>query len=311
VKAKLVSKWGEIEGAEYEIADEATIGRGEDSTIRIEAKAVSSRHARIFFDNERKRYYVEDLGSLNGTELDGMTISRAEPLSRLHVLRFAGVAEFLFVEVDRTAAAPAAKSDAAAPAAKHDAAARAAKPDIAAPAAESEPTTHQTRVDNEAPELPAALREEPEGTRVEEAPVPLPGGLAELGAPGGVAGKSEDIELPQNYLLAVATTGETRRFELAEGENVVGRSLGAKIRLADRDLSRRHAVVTLEAGRVTVRDLGSRNKTFVAGEAIEAEVELQPEDVVLFGPVEARLLAQSAGDTLPPPLEGGKKKGKE
>ncbi len=139
MKAKLISQWGSTRGTEHGIAGEATIGRAEDNSICVGARPVSSHHARVFFNGDRGLYYVEDLGSLNGTELDGMRITRAEPLGRLHVLRFGGVAEFLFVELDRTPA-----FDGSEP-----------SPTKVPSAADA---TDQTHVDAKLPELPEALR---------------------------------------------------------------------------------------------------------------------------------------------------------
>jgi pSer/pThr/pTyr-binding forkhead associated (FHA) protein len=52
--------------------------------------------------------------------------------------------------------------------------------------------------------------------------------------------------------------------ELREGAPVlVGRSAACEVPLADTDVSREHAAVSLRDGQVFVEDLGSRNGTFV------------------------------------------------
>lgn len=54
--------------------DEITIGRNSANDITIDNLAVSDRHARIVRD--KSGYYIEDLGSTNGTYADGRQISR-------------------------------------------------------------------------------------------------------------------------------------------------------------------------------------------------------------------------------------------
>ncbi len=55
-----------------------TIGRGDQATIRIQANAVSRVHARIFLKDGRP--YVMDMKSLNGTSLNGTTLTEPSPL---------------------------------------------------------------------------------------------------------------------------------------------------------------------------------------------------------------------------------------
>ncbi len=78
---------------------------------------------------------------------------------------------------------------------------------------------------------------------------------------------------------------------VAEGENLVGRGGAAQVALKYPDLSRRHALLTVAGETITIRDLGSRNRTFVGDQAIEPEVDVgvEPGARLRFGSVEARL----------------------
>ncbi|WP_138733686.1 FtsK/SpoIIIE domain-containing protein [Modestobacter excelsi] len=58
-----------------------------------------------------------------------------------------------------------------------------------------------------------------------------------------------------------------RTLPLGQGPLVLGRGAGCGLPLADPDVSRRHAVVSVAAGRVTVADLGSSNGTTLSGGA--------------------------------------------
>jgi len=76
---KLSLQFGTAVLKEYALqAQEVTIGRSPQSSIIIDNPAVSYNHARIFWQDGV--YYVQDLGSLNGTFLNGNRINQA-PLS--------------------------------------------------------------------------------------------------------------------------------------------------------------------------------------------------------------------------------------
>lgn len=275
MKAKLFSQWGSEKGKEFWIGAEAAIGRGADNDVQLDAKPVSSRHARLFFDAEAGAYFLKDLDSLNGTQIDGTPVARIERLDRLHVLAFGGVCELLFV---LTESAP----------------------------GEAPASIDGTRVDAEPPVLPDALAAEAEavsgGTQIEESPVVLPEGLAADDTPPTetpAAEPAEDapaesgVEPPaeSGFVLAMIEEDSPRRYALREGENLVGRSRDAQVALASRQLSRRHAVLTVTGDRVTVRDLGSRNHTYLDEREVGAEeIEVAARSRLRFGLVEARLL---------------------
>ncbi|MGH9106381.1 MAG: FHA domain-containing protein [Acidimicrobiales bacterium] len=68
-------------GSEYELSDELTIGRAQTCAVVLGAdNFVSQLHARVF--NKADGYWVEDLGSTNGTLVNGRRVSGAVPLER-------------------------------------------------------------------------------------------------------------------------------------------------------------------------------------------------------------------------------------
>lgn len=73
------------------------------------------------------------------------------------------------------------------------------------------------------------------------------------------------------------------RLRLREGETVIGRGLGCEVHLDDLTSSRRHAAVRCDQGRLTVRDLGSRNGTFVNGARVSGDDPLVEGDRLLVG----------------------------
>ncbi len=73
-------------------------------------------------------------------------------------------------------------------------------------------------------------------------------------------------------------------FSLGSGENVIGRSREANIRIDDVGISRKHTRVSrMQDGRFIVEDMGSTNGTFVAARRVD-RLELRPGDRVQVGP---------------------------
>lgn len=72
-----VSK-GAASGEEYSFADEARLGRTADNDVVVRDQAASRSHARVF--EKAGRYFVEDLGSANGTKLNNASVKQAKEL---------------------------------------------------------------------------------------------------------------------------------------------------------------------------------------------------------------------------------------
>lgn len=81
-------------------------------------------------------------------------------------------------------------------------------------------------------------------------------------------------------------THGTGLLPLSPGENAVGRDAGCDVLLLDLSVSRRHATLAVAVAEytATVRDVGSRNGTFVAGNRVTL-AELEPGVEVVFGGV--------------------------
>ncbi|MBW2453849.1 MAG: FHA domain-containing protein, partial [Deltaproteobacteria bacterium] len=66
---------GRDAGREFTVAGEGSLGRSSNAAVGLTDADVSRRHARVYTDAE-SRHWVEDLGSRNGTFVNGARISR-------------------------------------------------------------------------------------------------------------------------------------------------------------------------------------------------------------------------------------------
>ncbi|MDM0103330.1 FHA domain-containing protein [Variovorax sp. J22R24] len=121
--------------------------------------------------------------------------------------------------------------------------------------------------------------------------------------------------MPQ--LIITTATRERRQVALKPHDNTLGRGAYNDIVIESPQASRQHAVITVEAAFTTIRDLGSRNGTFVNGDRIESQaladgdiVRIGSHDMVFvagdqeFSRIEAQRVPTVPG--FPPDLDGGR-----
>jgi len=85
-----------------------TIGRSEDCDIILPDRHVSRHHARIFWDNGH--YVVEDLGSKNGTYVNGRELTAPQALEDGDEIQIALRFKLAFVDAGATAPLPEAEA---------------------------------------------------------------------------------------------------------------------------------------------------------------------------------------------------------
>ncbi len=85
---------GEYGSVQIPLPASAVVGRGDECDVVLDDGSVSRRHAQLSRD-ERGHYRIEDLGSANGTFIDGERVVRPTPLADGVKLRFGDV-ELLF-----------------------------------------------------------------------------------------------------------------------------------------------------------------------------------------------------------------------
>lgn len=104
-------------------------------------------------------------------------------------------------------------------------------------------------------------------------------------APRGETGPTANRGSDVRFLL----TWIGGRVTLGDGEHALGRDPDAEVFLNSAGVSRRHARITIDAGRATLEDLGSKNGTFVAEQRVERPQSLGDGDIISLGSVKLTL----------------------
>ncbi len=89
-------------------------------------------------------------------------------------------------------------------------------------------------------------------------------GYAFCGEVSVVSAPAQPWTVPSSATLVCHGT----HYPLIDGENLVGREVDNRVVLNDPTVSRRHAIVLVYDGAVSIRDLGSKNGTFIADHEI-------------------------------------------
>jgi Protein of unknown function (DUF3662)/FHA domain len=103
--------------------------------------------------------------------------------------------------------------------------------------------------------------------------------------PAALAPEAEDTPPPPPEREVVTLTVAGQRHEVASPRVVLGRSRSCDIRIADVNISRRHAELRQEGTSYWIVDLDSMNGTAVNGQAVERE-RLRDGDTITLGSTE-------------------------
>ena len=94
-RLEVVAAMGHQPGSAFDVSRGATLGRGDGADILVEDPFASSAHARIFPRGDFM--YIEDMGSTNGTYLNGRQVQAAERLNVSDLIRI-GDSEYRYQE---------------------------------------------------------------------------------------------------------------------------------------------------------------------------------------------------------------------
>jgi pSer/pThr/pTyr-binding forkhead associated (FHA) protein len=89
---------------------------------------------------------------------------------------------------------------------------------------------------------------------------------------------------PAPYRTYIVRRGN-HEFALNEGETVLGRDPHSHIHIEHPSVSRRHARISVQADKLMLEDLASRNGTFVDGRKITGPVQLRDGTIIGLGAI--------------------------
>ncbi|MBL8682002.1 MAG: FHA domain-containing protein [Myxococcales bacterium] len=229
------------------VRDEITIGRKEGNTIRLTDRNVSRRHAKL--QKQNGGYVLQDLGSYNGTVINGTRLSDQRALKMGDQIVI-GDYKLNIVEENGAQVAPAAS---------------------AAPAAASQVETY---------EAPAQQPgHHPQAT--------MPAIPTALGVPPPTQTAVPD-HLKRLQLVFLAPAGTPSTFVITKVPVLLGRSEIADVSLPFSSISREHAKIVVENDQLVIEDLGSSNGVVVNGERVKKK-SISAGDQITMGVVECKL----------------------
>ena len=114
----------------------------------------------------------------------------------------------------------------------------------------------------------------------------------------GYAFCGEVALLPAAIVHVATLVCDGQAHMLCEGANVVGRAPDSRVVLADPTVSRHHALITINDGTIWVKDLDSKNGTFVDGERIgSSPVMVTPRTRVMIALTSVLIVLRKSSST--------------
>lgn len=286
MQARLLCKTGTLTGRGFMVSDQTTIGKDGSNTIALPHRLISRKHARIYFDDAEKSYFLEDLNSRNGTRLDGERVVGRERLETIHVITLGNRFDFFFQLFDKNAEVPGGMTTETADLSETLSTDAGIKTEHS-----QQEAANLTRLDANPIAFPEQILAETE--REQTMPNLTKSAIEKTVEASQPAGSNTtlitDPETKFASSYAIFVEGISQAFQLKEGVNLVGRGQDCDVTINHETISRHHARVTVRDDVISLQDLSSKNKTFVAKKEVTEMVEITPNSQLRFGKVKAVL----------------------
>ena len=276
---------------EHAFQGELLIGRHESNGLVLAEGGVSRRHAKLTVRGSE--VLIEDLGSANGTYVDGKGVKAPTPITAQnevalgdYVLRLKAVAR------KPSKPAPPIQDPGEPMMTRHIPGAR-------------QPGTHSAKRAGEIPAPLAKNRSGASGAR--------PALASGASGPKGAlvkGGSGQAAALGAGPVLRGLTGPWLNKTYPLTGTVVIGRQAPAQVLVEDDSVSRRHAELEVTEEGVVLRDLGSANGTLLNGAAVAEEILLEPGDVLQVGMIELAFEWEEPEVLAAPTRRGGSSRGR-
>lgn len=257
----LVAKEGPSAGETYPLEeDEILIGREQGSTLQIDSPGVSRKHARLAYQDDQ--YLIEDLGSSNGTFVNGERISKPWPLKNGDMIGIGRTVQLQY---------------------------QAVLPPLSATMIESDiPPAAGTMIE-EVPQQPPAPSQT-DAAAVEPVPPPLDPQMTMVG---------QDVSVPQEITppqLSVTIAGQApKTYTLTNPRVTIGRLEDNEIVIDSRIVSRHHAYLDYaQDGYVLSVIPEASNPVLFDGRPLSAPHKLQHGDILRIGSLDPGMMVTMA-----------------
>lgn len=271
MRARLMCRTGDLSGNTHEVLSDIIFGRDNESGVVIQSGLISGRHACIRKDS--KGFLLEDLGSANGTWLDGERVVQPVRLDHLNVITLAQTFDFIF-HVDASAPFGARPASSASSASARPSQAPVAPPPLQTP-----------------PVAPPPIQQPPPLTAPLTSPIAHP-----LTSPPAAEGQTMVMNFgamnlpnfqptaPVAFRLEIMIPdAPARTIELARHQRyMIGRAMDCDIPVQEKHVSEHHAILSV-GETVMLEDAGSSNGTKVNGELIRTATEIHPGTTIILG----------------------------
>ncbi|MDP7035526.1 MAG: FHA domain-containing protein [Planctomycetota bacterium] len=288
---RLVLDRGGIRETYRMIREELSIGRSKRSTIVIDDNASSRHHCKII--RRDGEYVLADLGSRNGTLLQGVRVEGEKSIEHGHKITI-GTTDIVFYSREEDHV-PEGFEDAVTM--------RPGQEDVLSKQEDEAPSTPE-ELDQEGPQV-LKLEESSDdipGVPVLELEPEEPSESEEQGSDPEPSIEAPSIMLTERFLVVKKVEEGEDAIEIPldpEQETTIGRKSSNLIQLKDQQSSGMHARIVHHGGHYWLEDVGSTNGTLVNGDKVN-RIRLSHGDLMTFGG--SRFYFQKVGG--PPPVSG-------
>lgn len=227
----------------YQFTQHAVIfGRQQNCDVMLESSSISRRHAKLTLNKELVE--IEDLGSGNGTLVNQIKIPTKEktPLKPEDNIRIEEYDIKVQLDIDKDSS--------------HE---------------RTQPAPNR-------PPLPSSSSTSPNANSTENTDPDI----LEIKMIKKVLGALDQEKLPSLTVISEPFKNKKVVFEENIKKLIIGRESGCHLSLDSSVVSRQHAFIALKWGGYVIKDMDSKNGTFVNGERIE-EKSLKDGDEIVFG----------------------------